>query len=177
MLNGTSPGNIYLIGMMGSGKTVTGKALAERLGFVFVDLDAEIQAREGRSIPEIFAGSGESYFRDAESSVLEHFSKKTGQVIATGGGLVLREENVRRMKKTGKVVLLKASPESLWQRVRYSKDRPLLNKPDPFGTLRQILSDREAFYENACHFSTLTDGKIAEDVAGEIREVLLRSGT
>jgi len=169
-------GNIYLVGMMGSGKTVTGKALANLIDYVFVDLDAEIQAKEGRSIPEIFAGSGEPYFRDLESSVLGHFSKKGGQVIATGGGIVLREENVQLMKKTGKVVLLKASAESLWRRVQYSKDRPLLNKPDPFGTLRQILIDRESYYENACHFSVLTDGMIAEDVASEIRE-MLRSGT
>jgi shikimate kinase len=165
-----------LIGMMGSGKTVTGKALAERLGYAFVDLDAEIQAKEGRSIPEIFAGSGEPYFRGVESSVLEHFSKKTRQVIATGGGIVLREENVRRMQETGTVVRLDASAESLWQRVRYSKDRPLLDKPDPLGTLRQILSDRGAFYEKASHFSVQTDGKIAENVANEILK-MLRSGT
>jgi shikimate kinase len=168
--------NIYLIGMMGSGKTVTGKALADLLGDTFVDLDAEIQAKEGRSIPAIFAESGEPYFRDLESSVLENFSKKTRQVIATGGGIVLREGNVRRMQKTGKVVLLKASAESLWQRVRYAKDRPLLNKPDPFNALKQILSDRGSFYESACHLSVLTDGKIAEDVANEIQE-LLRSKT
>lgn len=167
-----SPSNIYLIGMMGSGKTVTGKALADRLDYSFVDLDAEIQKKEGRSISEIFAESGEPYFRGVESSVLEHFSKQNGQVIATGGGIILSEENVRRMKKTGKVVLLKASAESLWQRVRYSKDRPLLDKPDPFGSLRQILNDRGIFYERACHISVLTDGKIAEDVAGEIREML-----
>jgi shikimate kinase len=167
-----SASNIYLIGMMGSGKTVTGKALAERLGYAFVDLDAEIQAKEGRSIPEIFAGSGEPYFRETESSVLEHFSKKAQQVIATGGGIVLREANVRRMKETGKVVLLDASGESLWQRVRYSKDRPLLNKPDPLGALRQILNDRGALYEKACHFAVLTDGKIAEDVATEILKTL-----
>lgn len=170
------PDNIYLIGMMGSGKTATGKVLADLLGYAFVDLDAEIQTKEGRPIPEIFSGSGEPYFRDVESSVLEYFSKQSEQVIATGGGIVLREENVRRMKKTGKVVLLKASAESLWQRVRYSKDRPLLNKPDPFGALQQILSDRGSFYENACHFSILTDGKIADDVANEIRE-MLRSRT
>ncbi len=162
--------------MMGSGKTETGKILADLLDYAFVDLDAEIRAKEGRSIPEIFAESGEPYFRGVESSVLEHFSKQNWQVIATGGGIVLCEENVRRMKKTGKVILLKASAESLWQRVRYAKDRPLLNKPDPFGTLRQILSDRESFYENACHFSILTDGKIAEDVASEIQE-MLRSRT
>ena len=158
--------------MMGSGKTVTGKALADLLDYAFVDLDAEIQAKEGRSIPEIFSGSGEHCFRDVESSVLEDLSKQSGQVIATGGGIVLRDENVRRMKKTGKVVLLKASAESLWQSVRYSKDRPLLNKPDPFGALQQILGDRQVFYEDACHFSVLTDGKIADDVASEIREML-----
>lgn len=174
MKNGAS--NVYLIGMMGSGKTVTGKALADLLDYTFVDLDARIQAKEGRSIPEIFAGSGEPYFRDVESSALESFSKQKRQVIATGGGIVLREGNVRLMKMTGKVVLLKASAESLWQRVQYSKDRPLLNKPDPLGTLRQILSDRESSYENACHFSVLTDGKIADDVADEIRE-MLRSRT
>lgn len=171
-----SLGNIYLIGMMGSGKTVTGEVLADLLDYAFVDLDAGIQEKEGRSIPEIFAGSGEPYFRNVESSVLEHFSKKTGQVIATGGGIVLREENVRRMKATGKVVLLKASVESLWQRVRYSKDRPLLNRPDPLGALRQILADRESFYEKACDLSVVTDGKIAEDVAEEILKTL-RSGT
>lgn len=164
--------NIYLIGMMGSGKTETGRILADLLNCAFVDLDGEIQAKEGRSISEIFTASGEPYFRDVESSVLEHFSKKGGQVIATGGGIVLREANVRRMKETGKVVLLKTSAESLWQRVRYSKDRPLLNKPDPFGTLQQILRDREAFYENACHFSAPTDGKISEDVASGIQKML-----
>jgi shikimate kinase len=158
--------------MMGSGKTVTGKTLAGLLDYTFVDLDAEIQAKEGRMIPDIFAASGEPYFRDVESAVLKHFSKKNKQVIATGGGLVLREENVQRMRETGTVVLLQASAESLWQRVRYSKDRPLLNKPDPFGALQQILRDREIFYEKACHFSVLTDGKIADDVASEIQEML-----
>jgi len=164
--------NIYLIGMMGSGKTVTGEDLADRLDYRFVDLDAEIQTEEKKTIPEIFAVSGEPYFRDVESRVLERISRQDRQVVATGGGIVMREENVRRMKKTGKVVLLKASAESLWQRVRYSRDRPLLNKPDPFGALKQILSDRESFYENACHFFIMTDGKIAEDVAGEIQEIL-----
>ncbi|MFH1800348.1 MAG: shikimate kinase [Candidatus Omnitrophota bacterium] len=168
----SSASNIYLIGMMGSGKTVTGKVLAERLGYTFVDLDAEIQAKEGRSIPEIFAQKGEPHFRDVESSVLDRFSKQEKQVIATGGGIVLRETNVQLMRETGKVILLQASAESLWQRVRYSKDRPLLNKSDPYGALRQILSDREPFYEKACYFSVGTDGKIAEDIAGEIQEIL-----
>jgi len=137
-----------------------------------VDLDAEIEKQEKRTIPEIFSGSGEAYFRDVESAVLERCSKLHDHVFATGGGIVLREENVRRMKKTGKVVLLKGSVETLWQRIRYSQDRPLLNRPDPLGTIRQILADREAFYEKACHFSVPTDGKIPDDVAQEIFEIL-----
>lgn len=158
--------------MMGSGKTVTGKALAESLDYAFVDLDAEIQKTEGRSISDIFAQSGEPYFRDVEFSVLERFSKQSSQVVATGGGIVLRPGNVECMKKSGKVVLLKASAECLWQRVRYSKDRPLLNKPDPFGTLRQILNDREFYYEKASDLSVLTDGKSADEVATEIHSLL-----
>ena len=167
-----NPNNIYLVGMMGSGKSVTGKALAALLDAAFVDLDAAIEEEQARAISEIFAEFGEPYFRKLEATILEYFSLQSGQVIATGGGIVLREENVRCMKNTGTVVLLKASAETLWQRVRYSQDRPLLNKPDPLGTLRQILDDREDFYQKACDFAVVTDGKIAEDVAEEIREHL-----
>lgn len=158
--------------MMGSGKTVTANALATSLGYTFVDLDTTIRLSENLLISEIFAQKGEPYFRDAESSALEHVSKKAKQVVATGGGIVLREANIQRMKETGTVILLQASVESLWQRVQYSKDRPLLNKPDPFGTLRKILNDRGVLYEKACHFLVATDGKTAEKVAGEIFKIL-----
>ncbi|MBU9889288.1 MAG: shikimate kinase [Candidatus Omnitrophica bacterium] len=164
--------NIYLIGMMGSGKSVTGRALAGMLDAAFVDFDAEIEKKEGRTIPEIFAQSGEPYFRDVESAVLEDISRKNHQVVATGGGVILRAENVTRMKETGTLVLLEASAKTLWQRLQYSKGRPLLNKPDPLGALTQILSDRELVYKKACHFSVVTDGKGAEDVAREIRNMI-----
>lgn len=164
--------NIYLIGMMGSGKTETGRVLAVTLGYGFVDLDAEIVKKEGRPISDIFAQSGEPYFRDAETRVLKEFSAKKKHVFAAGGGIILRNENIKRMKETGKVVLLKTSAKTLWQRIQYATDRPLLNKPDPFGTLKQILADRESLYEEACHFSVVTDGKLAEDVAREIQELL-----
>ncbi len=165
-------GNVYLIGMMGSGKSVTGRALAAMWDAAFVDLDSEIEKTEGRTIPEIFARSGEARFRDVESEVLEAFSGKTHQVIATGGGIILRPGNVRRMKETGTVVLLAASAKTLWQRLQYSKGRPLLNKPDPFGTLTQILNDRELLYNKACHVAVPTDGRSAEDVAREIEKVV-----
>ncbi len=154
--------------MMGSGKSVTGKALAVMLDYSFVDLDNEIEKQEKRKISEIFAASGEPYFRELESTVLERCSKQGAHVFATGGGIILRDKNVDCMKATGKVVLLKASIETLWQRLRYAKDRPLLNKPDPLGALGQILSDREVLYEKACHFLVATDGKLADEVAQEI---------
>ena len=158
--------------MMGSGKTSTGNALAAMLGFTFVDLDAEIEKKEKQSIPAIFAQKGEPYFRNVETVVLKEFSKRRNHVFATGGGIVLRKENVQCMRETGKVILLKTSAKTLWQRVQYTTDRPLLNKPDPFGTLQQILADRESFYDTACHFAVATDGKLADDVAHEIREIL-----
>ena len=157
---------------MGSGKSVTGKALAAMSDASFVDLDSEIELKEERTIPEIFAHSGESCFRDIESAVLETFSARSRQVIATGGGIILRPENVKRMKETGTVVLLDASAKTLWQRLQYSKGRPLLNKPDPLGALTQILNDREHLYKKACHVAVPTDGKSAEDVALEIRKMV-----
>jgi len=164
--------NIYLIGMMGSGKSVTGKALAVLCDASFVDLDNEIEKEEGRAVSEIFAKSGEPYFRRVESAVLENFSRKNNQVIAAGGGIILSSVNVHRIKETGTVILLDASAITLWRRLQHSKGRPLLNKPDPFETLTQILNDREPLYKKACHFSVSTDGKSAEDVAQEIRKVV-----
>lgn len=164
--------NIYLIGMMGCGKSVTGRILAVFLNYGFTDFDNEIENLEKRKITEIFAQSGEPYFRDVESAILERCSKYSQRVFATGGGIVLRDKNVQLMKKTGTVVLLQTSAETLWQRLSYSKNRPLLNRPDPLGTLRQILSDRERIYQEACDFSVVTDGKIPNDVAQDIFHVL-----
>lgn len=157
---------------MGSGKTSTGKSLAAMLGLEFTDFDIEIEKKEGRSIAAIFKESGEPYFRDVEASVLKEASQKTDHVVSTGGGIVLREDNVQLMRRTGAVVLLKASAKTLWQRLQYATNRPLLNKPDPLGTMQRILEDREKIYETACHFSVVTDGKIADDVAREIRMIL-----
>ncbi len=159
--------------MMGSGKSITGKSLATLMRYPFVDLDAEIEKNQKRSISEIFAKEGEKFFREEERKTLQFFSEKPSSVVATGGGIILLERNVIRMRETGTVVYLKASVQALWQRVRYSTDRPLLNKPDPLGTLRQILEDREPLYQSSCHFSVLTDEKTPEEVARDIFEVLL----
>ena len=166
--------NLFLTGMMGSGKSATGKVLASFLNLEFADMDTEIEKREKRAIPEIFATAGEAYFRYVESEVLKDLCRRENHVFATGGGIILNEENVLCMRKSGMIILLKASAETLWQRLRYSKDRPLLNKPDPFGAIQQILNDREDLYQKACDLSVSTDGKIAEDVATEIRDILTK---
>lgn len=164
--------NIYLLGMMGSGKSVTGKALAAMLGYEFTDLDAEIEKKEGRKIARIFEENGEPYFRDVETAVLKEFSAVPNRVFATGGGIVLKDENIEIMKSTGRGIFLETSLSVLWERVRQSKDRPLLNTPDPKGTLERIMENREYRYTKASDLSVLTDGLSPQQVAKQIAELL-----
>ena len=164
--------NIYLVGMMGSGKSVTGKRLAPMLGSEFVDLDNWIEKRTGRPIREIFEKEGEPYFREQEAALLKEASGTGPRVVATGGGAVLRPENVERMRETGKVVYLEASLETLWKRVKEKNDRPLLKNGEPKQALARILGEREALYKTTCDFRVNTDGQKAERVAREIFEIL-----
>lgn len=160
--------NVYLIGMMGSGKTSSGKALAKLLKMTFLDLDEEIIREAGQSINEIFKTKGEAHFRKIESELLERASKLTGRVVATGGGIVLNPKNNVRMKETGSVVYLKTSVNTLWDRVKHNKNRPLLATADPKKTLEELLSKRNSLYEATADKIFLTDGKTPEAVALEI---------
>lgn len=160
--------NLYLVGMMGSGKSVTGKKLASLLQYSFVDLDQWIEEREKCSITEIFEKKGEEFFREIEAWLLKEISSGVPRVIATGGGAVLRRENVTLMRGTGKIIFLETSPDVLWQRVKHKKDRPLLRGADPEGKLRQIFSYRQALYEQASDLKVNTDGQTAEAVAEKI---------
>ena len=164
--------NIYLIGMMGSGKSVTGKKLASLLGASFVDLDDLIQERTGRTINDIFEKDGEGFFRSEEAVILKEVSGVSPRVVATGGGTVLRPENVARMRGTGKIVYLETSLAVLWERVRNKKDRPLLRQGDPQENLRRILAEREPFYKQVCDFRVDTNGQTAEAVAQKIFSLL-----
>ena len=161
-----------MIGMMGSGKSVTGKKLAALLGAGFVDLDEWIEDRTRRTIVDLFEKEGEDFFRAQETAVLKEAAASGPRVVATGGGSVLRAENVERMKKTGRVIYLETSPDVLWQRVKEKKDRPLLKHPNPREKLAQILAERGCLYERACDFRVGTDGRTAEAVAAEIFELL-----
>ena len=139
--------NLILVGFMGTGKTTIGKDAAKSLGFRFVDTDALISRNAGKSIPDIFAEDGEEAFRLLETEVLEECAKGTDQVISTGGGIVTRERNHPLLKQAGYVIWLKASPETIFDRVKRNKSRPLLQVDDPLKTIQEMLADRADLYE------------------------------
>ena len=162
--------NVYLIGMMGSGKTTTGRALAKLLNMSFVDLDERIVERAGKSINEIFKTDGELYFRKLESDVLKEVTQETGRVVATGGGIVLDPKNAEILKEARPMIFLKADLETLWERVKTKRDRPLLQGTDPKKTLASLLAVREPLYQAVANMTYFTDRKTPDEVANEIFE-------
>jgi shikimate kinase len=140
-------GSIYLVGMMGAGKTTVGRTLARRLKLRFVDSDHEIEARCGVKIPLIFEIEGEAGFRAREAQTLAELTRLEGIVLATGGGVVLAEQNRRLLAERGTVVYLRATPEHLYERVRQDKNRPLLATGDPLERLRELYRERDPLYQ------------------------------
>lgn len=138
--------NLYLVGMMGAGKTTVGRALARRLKLRFVDSDHEIEARCGVKIPVIFEIEGEAGFRARESQAIAELTALDGIVLATGGGVVLKPENRELLAARGTVVYLRATPEHLYERVRQDKNRPLLATGDPLERLRELYRSRDPLY-------------------------------
>lgn len=138
--------NVFLIGLMGAGKTTVGRLLARELCYDFRDSDHEVVQRTGASIPTIFELEGEAGFREREAAAIEELTQLDHLVLATGGGAVLRPENRAHLKSRGIVVYLKASPEELWLRTRRDKNRPLLQTEDPKGRLEQLFAQRDPLY-------------------------------
>ena len=138
--------SVYLVGMMGAGKTTVGRILARRLKLRFVDCDVEIERRCGVRVPVIFDVEGEAGFRARESQVLEELVALEGIVLATGGGAVLAADNRRRLAASGVVVYLRAQPEDLYERVRHDRNRPLLATADPLARLRSLFAERDPLY-------------------------------
>ncbi len=166
--------NIVLVGLMGSGKSSVGRALAEATGLPFVDTDSEVEARAGRPIPAIFAELGEAGFRDLESAAVAEVAGRDGQVIATGGGAVLRPENRAALRRSGVVFWLDAAPEELYRRASADgvQTRPLLAGPDPLAKLRELAERRSPAYADAAHHRVDTQGKSPDEVAAAILEIL-----
>lgn len=141
--------NLALIGFMGTGKSSVGHAVADQLGFAFVDTDHLIEARTGRSIADIFAQNGEPAFRALEHQLVEELAARKQTVIATGGGLPVNPANLDRLKQHALIVCLWSSPEKIFERVREQSHRPLLHDPDPLAKIRSLLATREPFYKQA----------------------------
>ena len=163
--------SLYLVGMMGSGKTSTGRPLAEQLGYGFVDADAVIEQAAGCSIPEIFERDGEAGFRALESQVLNAIGQRHSLVVATGGGVVTQQENWGLLH-TGIVVWLDVVPEQLMQRLRAdSTVRPLLQTVDPDAALNALLNQRRPLYAEA-DLTVVIDQETPAAVADGILQLL-----
>ncbi len=140
-------GNIVLIGFMGTGKTTVSKALSAVTGFQEIDTDAYIVKQQGRSISEIFEKEGETFFRNLETNALKDISEKEGQIISCGGGAVLRDENVEILKEKGNIILLTATPETVFERVKDHTHRPILNSDMSLEHVKELMSQREPRYQ------------------------------
>jgi shikimate kinase len=158
---------LLLTGFMGSGKSSVGRVLAERLGCRFVDLDAEIIATDGRSINDIFAHDGEQAFRSLESTCLKRVLGGGRSVIATGGGVVVADDNRNFMRRQGIVVNLVVSLPQVLKRLHDTSDRPLFAGSNAANSVKLLMDGREQFYADA-DIRIDTDGKSVEDVAAEI---------
>ena len=157
--------NIYLIGMMGSGKSTVGKTLSEKMHKPFVDLDSEIEKAAGKSISEIFDIDGEEQFRKMETKQLKQYSES---IVACGGGIVLKDENREFINENGVTILLTASMEELSHRLSDSGNRPVLADDNTEEALKQLWLERQLHYLNTADFTIETDGKNSEQLTEEI---------
>jgi shikimate kinase len=148
---------IYLAGFMGAGKSTVGPILANTLGWDFYDLDIVIEKKAGKKIKEIFEKNGEPYFRTLENDTLKELSKGENLIISLGGGTMISETNLQLLKATGIIVYLKVSPEALYKRLRFKRDRPALtgslpdnpSKEDLMTKINNLMDVRKIFYEKA----------------------------
>jgi shikimate kinase/3-dehydroquinate synthase len=161
--------SLVLVGMMGAGKSSVGRRLAQRLGLPFADADTEIEAAAGMTVPEIFAQRGEEEFRKGERRVIARLLEQGATVIATGGGAYQAEETRARIAETGIAIWLKADFDVLMRRVRKRSNRPLLQTPDPEGTLKKLMADRAPVYGLA--ELTITSRDVPHDVI--VEEIIL----
>lgn len=153
--------NIYLIGLMGSGKTVIGRELARKIHRKYIDTDDAVERLLGMTVKEVFAQKGEEAFRQGETQILQDLARRRNRIVSTGGGLVLRCENVELMRKSGRVVWLKRDVELILQGKRI-RQRPLL-ADDPMK-IYKIAEERESLYREACHVAVDNNGSREETV-------------
>lgn len=160
--------NISLIGFMGSGKTTIGNILAEKLNFLFLDLDKIIEISENLKISEIFEKYGEVYFRNIESSIVEKVYDNENCVFSCGGGVVLNEKNMEIIKKNSTVIYLKANAKSIIERLKGATDRPLLLVKDKEKKIKDLMNARKELYVKYADLIVDTNNKIPSDIVNDI---------
>lgn len=171
----TYASRIFLVGLMGAGKSSVGRLLADRLKYAFIDSDQEIEARSGVKIPLIFEMEGEAGFRRREKIALEELSQRSAIVLATGGGAVLDADSRQILRERGFVVYLKASPEVLFQRTMRDRHRPLLQTDDPRKVLEELLIKREPYYLEVAHLVINSECYLKEVVQAVLTEMAAES--
>ncbi len=166
-------GNVILIGFMGCGKTTVGLKLSYRLRQSVIDMDKEIEKSEQRAISELFAAEGEEYFRKKETECLKKLIETTSNmIISAGGGLPVREENRELLHRLGRVVYLRARPETIYDRLKYDTTSPLLQGDNPQKKIRQLMEQRADCYEQVADIIVDVDNKEFEQILDEIQEAL-----
>lgn len=166
--------NIALIGFMGTGKSTISSYLKEMLAMDEVDVDAMIVRDQNMQIKDIFSTYGEEYFRNCESSAIISLQTYRQSIISCGGGAVIREENVKNLKKSSRIVLLSASPETILERVRDSEDRPILNGNMNVEFIKELMAKRLEYYQNAADVVIETDQKDVKQVCEELIKALIK---
>lgn len=171
---GPVPGNIFLVGLMGAGKTSVGRLLARRLGKTFYDCDHEIERATGVKVAVIFEIEGEAGFRAREAKTLAELVKRGDIVLATGGGAVLSADNRKQLTENGVVVYLRAAAADLWSRTRHDRNRPLLKTEGPLAKLQQLFDERDPLYRQVADIIVDTGDQRLANLAHKLEQRLLR---
>ncbi len=145
--------SVFLVGMMGAGKSTIGRLLADAIGFEFIDADRELEARSGVAIPTIFEIEGEAAFRRREAALLDDLTQRQRVVLATGGGAILDPQTRLRLRERGLVIYLRASADEVYRRTRRDKSRPLLRTENPRERIEQLLAERDPLYVETAHLT------------------------
>jgi shikimate kinase len=164
--------NIFLVGLMGAGKTTVGKMLAKQLGKTFIDADQEIEVRTGVKIPVIFEIEGEAGFRKREEAVIADLVRRPNVILGTGGGAVLSPRNRELLRSNGTVVYLRGSPEQLYERTRHDRNRPLLQTEDPLAKLRELFAQRDPLYREVADLVVDTGRQSVTSFARQLKDKL-----
>lgn len=170
-----SPRHIFLIGFMGSGKSSVAEALSKRLGRERMEMDEQIVQQQHMPITEIFDKYGEAYFRNLETRLLRELQHQEAAVISCGGGVPMRQENVDIMKESGRVVLLTARPETIYERVKDSTQRPILNQNMSVEFIEELMEKRSAKYQAAADLVIKTDDKGLDEICSEMIQKLQKA--